>query len=267
MLVCRDWYPTALPLIWQHAFFSRNSALQAFVSALDSRSTIAPRPPHSRWHRNGCFVRCIDLSRIDLVNFRSSTDSDEVESDESEAVRPLRRSRSRRSGQLAKTNAGGGVDIVTLFSSCPLLERIILGAGTTRIPTKMWNDLYSRLQHPNLVALRGVSLPHSRPETVALLDVLNDMPSLAEFSATSIALQADLAMSMLEIFKMNEKLVSVGAEIRRDGKNDLRAFDQASHKTGLNMGGGLRELCWGGECELPFSFLVALPRACPNLRA
>lgn len=223
MLVCRQFFAAALPLLFQHAYFLRHTGLQTFETILDSRSTIQPSPTHTRWHRNGCYVRTLDLSYLDEVKFRSHVSDDEdseedgdSDSDSSEDVRPRRRDSVGSSGRGRKhvpTKQHAGVDLVGIIESCPLLECIILGGGTYRISLKTWNDLYASLQHPNLVALRGVCLPHSRPETAALLDLLNDMPGLAEFSATSLALQADLALSLIEIFRMNEKLVR-GAALR-----------------------------------------------------
>lgn len=199
----------ALPLIWDSATFWRNGHLQAFEQVLNNRSTIAPTPAHLRWHRNGCYVRTLDLSSLQTVMFRVPPDSDdEHDSDESEEAVPLNRRAARRRARGVDYGAtGAGIDLVGVFGSCPLLERVILGTGTGRITTRSWNELYSSLQHPSLVALRGVTLPHSRPETSSFLDVLNDMPSLSEFSATSMSLQPDLALSLIEIFKMNEKLV------------------------------------------------------------
>lgn len=196
-------------MIWESATFWRNGHLQAFERVLVNRSTIAPTPAHLRWHRNGCYVRTLDLSPLQNVTFRAPN-SDDPNSDDSEDLVPLSRRtlRRRARGGDYGGEAGGGIDLVAVFDSCPLLERVVLGAGTGRITTRAWNELYSHLQHPNLVALRGVTLPHSRPETASFLDLLNDMPGLTELSATSISLQPDLALSLIEIFKMNEKLVS-----------------------------------------------------------
>jgi len=172
--------------------------------------------------------------------FRAPPDSeDERDSDESEEVVPLNRRALRRRARGVDYGAtGAGIDLVGVFDSCPLLERVILGAGTGRITTRSWNELYSSLQHPNLIALRGVTLPHSRPETASFLDLLNDMPSLSEFSATSMSLQPDLALSLIEIFKMNEKLVgdlSAGRLGVRCFGADLFPFHRRATRRGCDL--------------------------------
>lgn len=245
------------------AFF-KNAPLKAFAKALSTRSALYPNMSHPRWHRFGCYVSTLDLTHIEHVQLRSGTDTDEEDFTADPA------SATRTSSHPASSDM---VDLVTIFKECPLLERVYLGAGTLGISTKAWNDLYSNLHHPKLVALRGVCLPHARPETAALIDLLNDVPQLEEFSATSLCLQADLSLSLIEVFRMNEKLVSRPAptggalvEGSRELMGCLGLVDQASHKTGLRLG-GLRELSFGGDCDLPFTFVTAIPRACPNLRA
>ncbi|KAI5475595.1 hypothetical protein MNV49_001151 [Pseudohyphozyma bogoriensis] len=218
MLVCRDFYSTVMPRIWERAvLFGRQSPLTAFQTTLSSRSPIYPNPDHPRWHRFGCYVRTLDFSFI-----------------------------APRVSSLTSSSNSIHINLSSVLSDCPRLERLYFGNGVQVATAQDWHTLYLNLTHPRMESLRGVFLPHQRPETAAFLDLLNDAPQLEELSCGSLCLQADLSLSLIEIFKMNHLL--------------------SSHKTGI-QGAGLRDLSFGSQCDLPFTFLNAIPRACPNLRS
>lgn len=149
---------------------------------------------------------------------------------------------------------------------CSGLERIYFGDGTAHLTAEDWHVLYLHVKsHSKLVALRSLTLPHSRSETAAFLDLLNDLPQLEELSSNSLCLQADLSLTLLEIFKMNSVLVS--SPFVLPGRRCVLIPDlQPSHKTGIR-GAGLRDLCFGSECDLPFSLLSGIPRVCPNIQS
>ncbi|KAM0745882.1 hypothetical protein T439DRAFT_360835 [Meredithblackwellia eburnea MCA 4105] len=208
MLVCRDWYSTVLPLFYsQVVFFGDKGSIGLFEEILDNRPALDPRNPSHHYHKFGCYVRLIDLS---FVTTRS-------------------------------------VFLEPIFTPCQNLHTVFFGdAFTPAFTASDWHDWYRLPNDPLLKSVRMVHLPHSRSETAAFLDVLNDIPGLEELSMTSMCLQVDLSASLIEIFRMNALL--------------------PSHKTGIR-GPGMRSLSFGAECDLPYTLISALPRVCPNLKS
>ena len=159
-----------MPLFWSKAvFFSSQASLDRFSDMLLARSLLSPNATHPRWHLFGCYVRTLDLTYL--------------------------------------TSSSLITDLPRILFGSPRLSRIYLGNG--QLSPNQWHNVGEILAHARIESLRAIHLPHSRPETAAFLDLLNGLPELEELSATSLCLQVDLSLSLIEIFKMNALLVSL----------------------------------------------------------
>lgn len=202
-----------MPRFWSHAtFFDHQASLDQFTKSLTQRSSIYPDPLHPRWHRFGCYVQKLDFT---FVNSDSN-------------IR---------------------LSLLSMLQHCPKLTSIFFGLPPPATPSNSWSSLASYLHRPHLATILGVSLPSlpsSRTDTLALISALNDLPQLISLSCRSLSLQADLSLSLLEVFKMNCVLLN--------------------HWNGLR-GEGVTSLCFGRGCDLTWGFVGAIPRVCTGLKS